>query len=434
MTETIDYFYNINKEKEIKKIQCDNFYFLMVTNNSILDSILFFFENEKLKNPLIKVVTNNRNLIKDLSDNIDKSKIYIEGFNPNFNIESDIIFFEKLIFLNNIKFVEELEYTKDMEKFLFWFLNNNNDYLDLIDVKKINDKNFYETFLQEDMERIKNIFMYENIEKSIKEIKINYKNYIEYIIKKYKDQLEVELLQFINKMYGISLIKNNNLEESYWYLLSDINNESRKKILEKILDINEKSMNDIKFNLCLTEKIEKKSINGLFRIKSDYIKWFKSLSKEEIMDNVINNNLVLNNCMLLSGYLENKLIKKELFLNLVEKNKEIHLYLYKVKNQEEIYEWSKDIVSNKIKVGYIFNSDIVVRDPTLKLEDIRNYLSGFVSINIKDTFLYCEKIYNLNIDFEEKIKIINDIFKENKEKAINYIKEKKSFEDNLKNF
>lgn len=437
MNSIIEYILNKHLSKNINEYKNKKYSYFTIMDGESLESLIFIYETSKLSNPLIKFLTNNKNIILDIQPHIEEKFIYISELTRSFSLNQDIVLFEKIAFEKNINLVNNKDFSYNELNFLSWFLKYNSQYFNEFKIKETNNPSLYNSFLINDIERINNLFNSYNINDIISEIKNNPKHYLLYILKQNSIKNKT-LLHFLIKAFAISekIINENPIEEAFWFLHNEIEREDLKNILIQISNINDTTIDSIRFNLYFMIKFDKE-FNDIFKLNDNYTMFFKKLSKEKIIKETLKYNLISYNYILLGEYLTNQKIKKDYFLNFVSKNKEIHTYFNKVKNQEDIYEWSKPFVSNKIKVGYILNSDIIIQDNSITVEDFYNCLSGFIVPDFNgQTYLLCDKIDILNFTIENKFKIIKQMIKvyTEKENALNYLKEKNSYKDNLENF
>lgn len=448
MTKNIEESLNLLNFIEIKKVIRDSFYYFIVNQKNELSALIFIYENLQLKNPLIKVVTNNVKEAEEINNIFKDKLVNYSFFNNEFTIKSDIILAEEIVFKYNINFVTKKEISIKDEKFTEWYIRNHSEEFDKDYVKKHGSIFLYENFLLDDMNELKEIFSSYNLEKIKESIKNNPDNYLNYVVKKLEleDKFLFHYIKLLIKGYSQKDEFVNNLSESFWYIMNEVNSDYKEILFNYICDIEDKLLNDIKFNICLLQEIKTDLFENLFENNktNNYIKWFKSLSKKEIINSIKNYELLNYNYVILSDYLENEEIDLQLYNDLLKNNKQISLYLNKIKNQQQVYDWYKNKLQdnrleNNNRLEYILNAtDIINDEEEFSYDEIIDVLRGYNGRSIlnKEDFIYFQKIDNLNIKIEDKINILKNTIKEDlkKEKAIRYICEKNNFKEILNNF
>lgn len=370
--------------------------------------------------------------------------VYYCLLNSNFTLVEDIILVENLSFEHNIEFIKNKKIEKEINDFEEWYILNNKEIFNREDLLKSGSEKIYKYLFEKD-DFIK-VCSTKNIEVIKNKLSIYPLNYINYIMNNNEDVELEKLIRLLMKIYNKDNMNDRNDGASVSYFITSIANV-KEKVLYYLSLYNDIEINKFKFNLhffCEAIKTEYDSgIKEILTFKNDYTEYFNKLTKEEIISNLKNEELIHSNYELLSNYLEDIYIEKEVVEKLMNKNKQIYYYLNKVKNQQEIYEWTKNILSKEEKIAYIINTKKIIKESTyldaVEIEKIIKIIAEKYTDTMDeiDLILYCDKIDNLNTSLENKIKILKNTIRRNENKltkGINYITEKNYIHNNLKNF
>lgn len=379
--------------------------------------------------------------IKDFKSN---SSVYYSALNTNFTLIEDIILVEQLSFEHNIDFIKYKKIEKEINDFEEWYILNNKEIFNREDLLKSGSEKIYKYLFEKD-DFIK-VCSTKNIEIIKNKLSIYPLNYINYIMNNNEDVELEKLIRLLMKIYNKDNMNDRNDGAAVSYFVTSVQNVKENALYYLSL-YNDIEINKFKFNLhffCKAIKTEYDSdIKEILTFENEYTEYFNKLTKEEIISNLKNEELIHSNYELLSNYLEDIYIEKEVVEKLMNKNKQIYYYLNKVKNQQEIYEWTKNILSKEEKIAYLINTTKIIKEDTyldsIEIEKIIKIIEEKYTNTMDeiDLILYCDKIDNLNTSLENKIKILKNTIKRNENKlikGINYITEKNYIHNNLKNF